>query len=71
MSYTGKYALAKHETLALKCEDLELQLEEARKEKKRIMRWMKKYLNQPNGYKFIGYSDLYEMYEQLKEKGDE
>ena len=30
MSYTGKYALAKHETLALKCEDLERQLAEAR-----------------------------------------
>jgi len=30
MSYAGKYALAKHETLALKCEDLERQLEEAR-----------------------------------------
>jgi hypothetical protein len=29
MSYAGKYALAKHETLALKCEDLERQLEEA------------------------------------------
>ncbi len=31
MSYAGKYALAKHETLALKCEDLERQLEEANK----------------------------------------
>jgi hypothetical protein len=30
MSYAGKYALAKHETLALKCEALESQLEEAR-----------------------------------------
>lgn len=29
MSYTGKYALAKHETLALKCEHLERKLEEA------------------------------------------
>jgi CII-binding regulator of phage lambda lysogenization HflD len=31
MSYTGKYALAKHETLALKCEELERQLAEAEK----------------------------------------
>ena len=31
MSYTGKYALAKHETLALKCEDLQRQLDEAKK----------------------------------------
>ena len=30
MSYAGKYALAKHETLALKCEALERQLEKAR-----------------------------------------
>ncbi len=30
MSYAGKYALAKHETLALKCEALESKLEEAR-----------------------------------------
>jgi len=59
-------------------DDQERQLEEARKEKKRIMRWMKKYLDQPNGYKFIGYSDLDEMYykllnedieKQLKEQG--
>ena len=51
--------------------DLERQLAEARKEKKKIMRWMKKYLDQPNGWRFIGFYDLYEMYEQLKEKGDE
>ena len=59
--------------------DLEHQLAEARQEKKKIMRWMKKYLDQPNGYKFIGYSDLDEMYyklvdedirKQLKEKGE-
>ncbi len=59
--------------------DLERQLAEARQEKKKIMRWMKKYLDQPNGYKFIGYSDLDEMYyklvdedirKQLKEKGE-
>jgi len=36
MSYAGKYALAKHETLALKCEALERQLEEAREEKKNL-----------------------------------
>jgi hypothetical protein len=66
-----------------KCADLERQLKEAKKEKKKIMRWMKKYLDQPNGYRCIGYSDLYEMYyklvkqdinedirKQLKEKGN-
>jgi hypothetical protein len=49
-------------------QSLERKLEEAREEKKKIMRWMKKYLNLPDGHKCIGHSDLYEMYHKLKEQ---
>ena len=56
--------------IAFEIKDLERQLAEAREDKKKIMRWMKKYLDRPNGYRSIGFSDLYEMYGQLKEKGE-
>jgi hypothetical protein len=48
--------------------DLERQLAEVREEKKKVLRWMKKYLNLPDGHKCIGHSDLYEMYHKLKEQ---
>ena len=35
--YRGKYALAKHETLALRCESLENQLAEARKNELKLL----------------------------------
>ena len=31
---------------------------------------MSEYLDQPSGCRSIGFSDLYEMYEKLKEKGE-
>ena len=65
MSYTGKYALAKHETLALKCEDLERQLAEARRS-----------LGESINYRVFNLTAdeaviALRRAEQLKEKGDE
>jgi len=55
--YRGKYALAKHETLALRCESLEKQLAEAREShrlaEESVQYWLGKYC------------------ELIKEKGDE
>ena len=69
MSYSGKYALAKHETLALKCEALECQLEEARKKidiQKGHLELAVSLSDDPNT-KLLCTALL----EQLKEKGDE
>ncbi len=67
MSYAGKYALAKHETLALKCEALERRLEEAREQEITFLNsllW--DMLPSDPTYKIIT-----KKIEQLKEKGDE
>ena len=63
MSYTGKYALAKHETLALKCEALERQLEEAREV-------LAEYIERREKCKTeVCMNSLYDLQEQLKEQG--
>ena len=58
--YRGKYALAKHETLALRCESLEKQLAEAREEYNALIN--------KNILLIAGNSILMQ---QLKDKGDE
>ena len=63
MSYAGKYALAKHETLALKCEALESQLEEAR--------YYATDYAMKLGKANEKLEEVREELEQLKEKGDE
>ncbi len=70
MSYAGKYALAKHETLALKCEDLERQLEEARE---LALKYKIKYNNQSSDMLRLRQSkkDQTELIRKLKGKGDE
>ena len=66
MSYTGKYALAKHETLALKCEALERQLEEARDGEIEFLSNL--YVYEENRGTIIAVRDRLK---KLKEKGDE
>ena len=65
MSYTGKYALAKHETLALKCEDLERQLAEAREENTELIIKLKAHKKEA-----LTISENIK-FRELKEKGDD
>ena len=69
--YKGKYALAKHETLALKCEALERQLKEARD----LLLQVQDHMSQLSSHTHDGWSGscadtVYEMIEnKLKEQG--
>ena len=65
--YRGKYALAKHETLALRCENLEKQLAEVRELVEDCLIEIKANYD----YDYDEFSMLQERFEQLKEKGDE
>ncbi len=70
MSYAGKYALAKHETLALKCEDLKRQLEEATNKLTRIGSVCDGYKSMQSEYETDTEIPYWDIMNIIKEKGE-